>query len=225
MIQGVSAIKGISAILLDLDGTLVDSAPELTNAVNGALGPLGRRALDVAEVRTMIGNGLAVLTQRALAATGGELGGEDMDAVIDEVRRAYDCQPLPAVYDGVPETLTRLHQAGHKLIICTNKPEGSARRMLAGLGLDHLLADVAGGDRLKNRKPHPDHLLKPLEALGIAPGAAVMVGDSDIDARAAKAAGIAFIAVSYGYAKLAPAELAAAAVVDRFADILDVITG
>jgi phosphoglycolate phosphatase len=230
MIQGVSAIKGISAILLDLDGTLVDSAPELAAAVNGALGPLGRRALDVAEVRTMIGNGIPVLTQRALAATGGEppgdkTGREETEAIIEEVRRLYDCQPLPAVYDGVTETLTRLHQAGHKLIICTNKPEGSARQLLAGLGLDHLLADVVGGDRLKNRKPHPDHLLKPLKALGIAPGAAVMVGDSDIDARAAKAAGIAFIAVSYGYAKLPAAELGAAAVVDHFADILDVITG
>ncbi len=218
-------IKGISAILLDLDGTLVDSAPQLTAAINGALGPLGRRVLGVDEVRAMIGNGIGVLTERALAATGSAPGGGELEAISDKVRRLYDGQPLPKVYDGVAETLARLHEAGFKLVVCTNKPEASARQLLAGLELDQWLTDVAGGDRFTNRKPHPDHLLKPLEALGIAPTAAVMVGDSGIDATAAKAACIAFIAVSYGYAKLPLAELEAVRVIDRFADILDVVLG
>ncbi len=218
-------IKGISAILFDLDGTLVDSAPQLTAAVNGALGPLGRRVLSIDEVRTMIGNGIGALTERALAATGAEPGSDETVAIIDEVHRVYDCQSLPAVYDGVAETLARLNQAGHKLVVCTNKTESAARKLLAGLGLDQWLADVAGGDRFTNRKPHPDHLLKPLEALGIGPHAAVMVGDSGIDASAAKAAGIAFIAVSYGYAKVPLAAWEAVTVIDRFADILDVVTG
>ena len=218
-------IKNVSAILLDLDGTLVDSAPELTAAVNAALGPLGRRQLEVAEVRTMIGNGLPVLTRRALAATGGEPAEDETATVIAEARRVYDSQPLPLLFAGVAETLRRWHQAGFKLIVCTNKPEGSARRLLAGLELDHMLADIAGGDRYENRKPHPDHLLKPLEGLGIAREAAVMVGDSDIDACAAEAAGIPFIAVSYGYTKVPLESLKAAAIVDSFGDILDLIEG
>ena len=204
---------------------MVDSAPELTAALNCALGPLGRRALDVAEVRTMIGNGLPALTRRALAASGGEPGREATDAVIEDVRRLYDRQPLPAVYDGVAETLARLNEAGHKLVVCTNKPEASARKMLAGLGLDHLLAAIAGGDSFSHRKPHPDHLLKPLEALGLGPEEAVMVGDSDIDAGAARAAGIPFIAVGYGYAKVPVSELDAVAVVDRFADVMAAVAG
>jgi phosphoglycolate phosphatase len=216
-------IQEISAILLDLDGTLVDSAPELTHAVNGALGPMGRRTLGIDEIRTMIGNGIPVLTGRALAATGGDPGGTKTEAVIDEVRRIYDSQPLPALYDGVTETLTRLHGSGFKLVVCTNKPETSARKLLAGLGLDHLLTDIAGGDRFENRKPHPDHLLEPLKALSIGVHAAVMVGDSDVDASAAKAAGIPFIGVAYGYTKVPLTQLDAIAVVDHFADIVEII--
>ncbi len=209
----------LSAILLDLDGTLVDSAPQLAEAVNGALRPLGRRMLALEEVRGMIGQGLPALTRAALAATGGDPGEAAFDAILGEVRAIYDRLPPPEVYDGVRESLGLWHGAGLRLVICTNKPEGSARRLLAELDLDRYIARLAGGDSYPRRKPHPDHLLRPLEDLGIDPASAVMVGDSGIDARAARDARIPFIVVTYGYSREGPEELGAAAAVDRFGDV------
>jgi phosphoglycolate phosphatase len=230
--------KAITAILLDLDGTLVDSAPELARAVNEAFAPLARRKLGVDEIRGMIGNGIPVLTERALAATGGvpedlgpeglgpeELGPEEDAAqqIIARVRRIYDTMPAPRVYDGVIDTLALWHEMGLTLIICTNKPENSARQLIAALGFDRFIAALAGGDTYANRKPHPDHLLKPLQDLGLEPGAAVMVGDSQIDAGAAHGAGIPFIAVSYGYAKGTAEALGAARLVDRFTEVTEAV--
>lgn len=230
--------KAITAILLDLDGTLVDSAPELARAVNEALAPLGRRKLGIDEIRGMIGNGIPVLTERALAATGGvpeELGFEDLgpedlgpedDAaqqIIARVRRIYDTMPAPRVYDGVIDTLALWHEMGLTLIICTNKPENSARQLIAALGFDRFIAALAGGDTYPHRKPHPDHLLKPLQDLGLEPGAAIMVGDSQIDAGAAHAAGIPFIAVGYGYGKGTAEALGAARLVGRFNEVTEAV--
>lgn len=215
--------NAISAILLDLDGTLVDSAPELARAVNAALRAMGRGRLGIAEIRAMIGNGLPTLTIRALEATGGLPEEGAVERIVERVRRIYDTMPPPRVYDGVGDTLALWHQAGLKLVICTNKPESSARRLVAALGFDRFIDVLAGGDTYFHRKPHPDHLLRPLLELGLKPAAAVMVGDSHIDASAARDAGIPFVAVGYGYAN-APAEtLAAARTVDRFADVTDAV--
>jgi phosphoglycolate phosphatase len=220
--------EAITAILLDLDGTLVDSAPELARAVNEAFAPLGRRELGIDEIRRMIGNGIPVLTERALAATGGvpeDLGPEDVSAqeIIARVRRIYDTLPAPRVYDGVADSLARWHEMGLTLIICTNKPETSARRLVSALGFDRFIAALAGGDTYPRRKPHPDHLLRPLQDLGLGPDAAVMVGDSQIDARAAHGAGIPFIAVGYGYGFEPAQALGAVRVVERFADVIEAV--
>lgn len=209
----------LSAILLDLDGTLVDSAPELAAAVNGTFESLGRPTLGLDQVRGMIGNGLPALTQAALAATGGAPDAATTEDIIGRVRALYDRQPPPRIFDDVRETLTDWHRSGISLIICTNKPEGSARRLVAALGLDRLIAVLAGGDSYPVRKPHPGHLLRPLEQLGLDPKCSVMVGDSHIDADAARDAGIPFIAVSYGYAKQGRGEMDAVCTVDRFADV------
>jgi len=212
-----------SAILLDLDGTLVDSAPELAAAVNGTFESLGRPTLALEVIRTMIGNGLPALTEAALAATGEMPDAQTTEAVIDRVRALYDRQPPPKVYEGVRESLTDWHRLGISLVICTNKPEGSARRLVAALGLDRVIADLAGGDSYPVRKPHPGHLLLPLERLGLDPGHAVMVGDSHIDADAARDAGIPFIAVSYGYANQGRGQFEAVCTVDGFAEVSEAL--
>lgn len=208
-------IEATSAILLDLDGTLVDSAPELASAVNGALAPLGRRSLSVAEVRNMIGDGIPALTARALAATAGDGDDPAPGLVVEEVRRLYDLEPPSAPYPGVGKTLGALHEAGVALIVCTNKPEAAARCLIGRLGWLGLLATVVGGDSTLYRKPHPDHLLAPLRTIGLGRRDAVMVGDSVNDAGAAEAAGIPFIFAAYGYAgeEVPPG---AAAVIERF---------
>ncbi len=209
----------ISTIVLDLDGTLVDSAPELAHALNAALVPMGRRAVHADEVRAMIGDGVAVLTRKALAATGDVPDERGFEDVLDAVRRAYDHVPASPLYPGVAETLKELHDTGYRLAICTNKPQGPARRLMGQLDLDHLIDALAGGDSYAVKKPDPGHIQGLLDALGAAPETAVMVGDSGNDARAAQGAGTRFIAVSYGYCKGAVADLGADAVIADFAHL------
>lgn len=209
----------LSAILLDLDGTLVDSAPQLTEAVNRTLAPLGRRSLALEEVQRMIGHGIPALTRAALAATGGIPEEHATEAVVERVRHIYDTLPAPRIFDGVPDALSHWHGLGLSLVVCTNKPEASARRLLAKLALSAFIAAVAGGDSYAQRKPHPDHLLRPLRALRIDPGCAVMVGDSPTDAEAARQAGIPFLAVSYGYTRPEDGPLDAARTVASFSEV------
>jgi phosphoglycolate phosphatase len=206
----------ISTIVLDLDGTLVDSAPELAHALNVALVPMGRRTVHAEEVRAMIGDGVAVLTRKALAATGDVPDEHGFEEVLAAVRRAYDHVPASQLYPGVAETLKALHDTGYRLAVCTNKPEGPAHRLMGQLGLDHLIDALAGGDSYAVKKPDPGHIRGLLDALGATPGSAVMVGDSGNDARAARGAGTRFIAVSYGYCKEPVADLGADAVISSF---------
>jgi phosphoglycolate phosphatase len=215
--------RRISAIVLDLDGTLVDSAPELALALNTALTPDGRRTLMVDEVRAMIGDGVVTLTRRALAATGGVPDDAVFATILADVRSAYDRLPASPPYDGVAETLTRLKDLGYALAVCTNKPEGPARRLMAQLGFDGLIDALAGGDTFAVKKPDPGHVTGLLAALGASAHEAVMVGDSGNDALAARGAGLPFIAVTYGYCKGAVADLAADALVECFADLPDAI--
>lgn len=216
-------LRRIRAVVFDLDGTLVDSAAELALALNTALGPAGRRRLAVDEVRAMIGDGVVTLTRRALAATGGLPDEGDFARMLADVRAAYDRLPASAPYEGVLETLPRLKAAGYALAICTNKPEGPARRLVRQLGLDAAIDALAGGDSFAVKKPDPGHVALLLARLGIGPEASVMVGDSANDAAAARGAGLPFIAVSYGYCHGALDDLRADAVVDRFADLPDVL--
>jgi phosphoglycolate phosphatase len=213
----------ISAIVLDLDGTLVDSAPELALALNTALGPGGRRTLMVDEVRTMIGDGVVTLTRRALAATGGVPDEAGFAAVLADVRHAYDRLPASPPYDGVGETLARLKNLGYALAVCTNKPEGPARRLMAQLGFDRMIDALAGGDTFAMKKPDPGHVTGLLVALGVGAHEAVMVGDSGNDALAARGAGLPFIAVTYGYCQGTIEDLSADERIGRFADLPDVV--
>lgn len=208
-----------TTIVLDLDGTLVDSARELARAVNAGLTPLGRRAVREDEIHAMIGDGIAMLTRRALAATGDVPEGAAFDAVLADVRRVYNVLPPSPPYPGVPETLAHLHAAGIALGICTNKPEGPAHRLLAQLGFDRWIATLAGGDTFPVKKPDPGHVRELLARMGTDPARAAMVGDSINDATAARGAGLPFVAVSYGYCKGPITGLGADAVVDRFADL------
>ena len=215
--------RRISAIVLDLDGTLVDSAPELAFALNTALGSGGRRTLMVDEVRAMIGDGVVTLTRRALVATGGVPDDAGFAAILAEVRRVYDRLPASPPYEGVAETLARLKGLGYALAVCTNKPEGPARRLMVQLGFEGMIDALAGGDTFAVKKPDPGHVTGLLAALGVGTHEAVMVGDSGNDALAARGAGLPFIAVTYGYCKGAVEDLAADALVGCFADLPDAI--
>jgi phosphoglycolate phosphatase len=205
------------AILFDLDGTLVDSAPDLHAAANRMLAELGRPALSLRQVTGFVGDGVPKLVERCLAATGGT-DGLHADAV-SRFRRHYDAAPaeLARLYPGVPDALTALRRAGCRSGLCTNKPEAPTRTLLAVLGLDGFFDAVVGGDTLPERKPDPAPLRRAIEALGGDVASALFIGDSEVDAATAANAGVAFALFTRGYRKLPVGRIAAAHAFDDFA--------
>jgi phosphoglycolate phosphatase len=215
-----------AAILFDLDGTLIDSAPDLCDAIAVLLAEHHRRPLSLAETRAMVGDGATELVRRAFAATGPALVPEAVAGAVARYLEIYAAHPVrpDCIYPGVVETLTALAAAGHRLGLCTNKPQPITRAVLEALDLARFFAVVLGAQVLPVRKPDPGPLLWVTERLGVAPAAALMVGDSRNDVLAATAAGMAVVVVSYGYTKIPAAELGAAAVIDHFAELGPLLT-
>ncbi|WP_417666310.1 phosphoglycolate phosphatase [Roseibium sp.] len=204
-----------AALLFDLDGTLIDSVPDITTAANKLLATEALAPLALDEVREMIGNGIAKLVERAFAAR---------DVVLDGDRQTQMTERMMAIYqdhltdgtklmDGAEEMLRAYDQAGVKLAVVTNKPEGFTRDILEHFGLADIIDCIVGGDSGPTRKPAPDMLFHAAEAMGIGIERSVMVGDSPADIGAAKAAGMASIAVEGGYTPIPAKELGADVVV------------
>lgn len=189
-------------IAIDLDGTLVDSAPDLTVAVNAALGALSLPAADESSVRDWIGDGVDVLLERALDASGGDRA-RQLKPALDLFSAAYARHPFDRsrLYDGVPETLATLRARGFRLACVTNKREVFARAVLEQAGILEPFDLVIGGDTLPFKKPDPRPLLIAAQRLHAIPEESAMVGDSPHDLSAAAAAGFAFFWASYGYSK------------------------
>jgi phosphoglycolate phosphatase len=208
-----------NAILFDLDGTLVDSVPDLAAAMNVLLGELGRPALSLTQVTGMVGDGAPKLVERALAAS--DATSIPFPAALDRFLALYEADPtrLTKPYDGVPAVLDALAAAGWRLGVCTNKPERATRAVLAGLGLARHFAAVIGGDSGPTRKPDPGPLLAALGRLGSAPASAAMIGDHRNDVAAARAASMPVIFARYGYGEATLAGLAPDAFIDRFAEL------
>jgi len=188
--------------LFDLDGTLVDSAPDLADAVNVALAAHGIAALPQDTVRGYIGNGAARLIHRAVT---GDFDGEAEPALFNHVYEdfltAYDARVFvrTQVYDGVTATLQLLRAAGWRLACVTNKPARFTEPLLARAGLARLLDLAVSGDTLPVKKPDPEPLLHAARSLGVAVARSVMVGDSVTDLGAARNAGMPAVCVSFGY--------------------------
>lgn len=208
----------IETVIFDLDGTLVDSAADIAFAANAALAGEGLEPVTNEEAARLIGDGARKAVERAFALRSGPVDDDALDRGEHAFSIAYadPAQPLLGrLYPGVPETLAGMAAAGIGLGVCTNKPQAAAVRTLAGLGIADRFAVLVGGDRTPFRKPDPRHLLACLEPLDGRPETTAMVGDSSNDEEAARAAGTAFVGVSFGYGRLS----GAACVVDRFADI------
>jgi len=208
-------------LICDLDGTLVDSAPDLTAAVGDLLAAAGRAPLSEAAVRRMVGDGVAKLVERALAASGGVPDAGAMAGFVARYLAFYESRmtELTRPYPGAVQTLRDLKAAGWRLAVCTNKPERPSHRILAALGFDGLFEAVAGGDSFPVKKPDPGHVHGVLDALGAAPAEAVMLGDSLNDVLAARGAGVPVIAMASGYGPVPAHELGADALVDTFAEL------
>ncbi len=214
--------------LFDLDGTLVDSAPDLAVAVDLTLQQLGRPPAGIDRVRQWIGNGSGILMRRALAGkVDWEPATPEDDALHSEAMKNFFHHygqingRHALVYGGVEPFLTRLREQGCRMGIVTNKPEQFVAPLLEQMGLEHWFELTVGGDTLPVRKPDPAPLLHVMEALGGNRANTVMVGDSVTDIHAARAAGVPCIAVRYGY-NYGPAidTLGADRVVDSLAELL-----
>lgn len=188
-------------VMFDLDGTLLDSAPDLAAAVDAMLERLGRAPAGLDKVRLWIGNGARVLVRRALA--------DDMrhdavdDAAADEALALFMAlygggHALTRVYPGVLDSLALLRTLGVRLAVITNKPERFVAPLLADMGLGDF-DWIVGGDTLPQQKPDPAGLLWVMQQAGVAAGQALFIGDSRNDIRAARAAGVRCVALSYGY--------------------------
>ena len=188
-------------IVFDLDGTLVDSAPDIQVAANKMLAGEGLEPLDLATITSFIGNGLPKLVERVLRARG--ISQSQYPRLYDEVRDFYNAAPADESrpFPGVVPLLEKPKADGHRLGVCTNKPEEPARLMLNLLGLEDFFDVVVGGDALPEKKPHPAPLHHAFEALGA--GDRLYVGDSEIDAEVALAAEVRFAIYSQGYRKQA----------------------
>lgn len=211
-------------VMFDLDGTLIDSVPDLAEAVDRMLVELGRAPAGVEKVRDWVGNGARVLVRRALA------GGLDHAAVGEaETEEALarfldiyaDCHHLTALYPGVHELLEALSTAAVELAVVTNKPERFVAPLLEQVGLGGYFRWIIGGDTLPQQKPDPAALLQVMHLAGVDAAQALFVGDSRNDVLAARAAGVPCVAVSYGYNHGRPvAEEDPQLVVDNLAELL-----
>lgn len=208
------------AIVFDLDGTLIDSAADLSNTLNLLLTEHNRPHLSVESVRGMIGDGVGALVRRGFAATGEPVALTDhalltqrfLELYIDP-RRDHLAHPYP----GVVETLQAFADLGIAMGVCTNKAQVATDLVLRDAGLSEFFTAVIGQDSAPAPKPDPAHVLAVCAALG-GPNVAVMVGDSRNDVRAGQSAGLKVVMVTYGYGT--PEALAAAdARIDRFADL------
>ncbi len=183
--------------VFDLDGTLVDSAPDIHAALDRLMAQKRLPGFARAEVVGMIGDGVRVLLERAFAARGLALDEASHAAFMTDYE--VNAAVLTRAFDGIPDLLGRLRDGGWQIAVCTNKPEGAARALLAGLQLDEYFCALGGGDSFPMRKPDPGHLRATLAAADAAPEAAVMIGDHANDMLAARGAGVRAIFAGWGY--------------------------
>ncbi len=206
-------------LVLDLDGTLVHTVPDLAAALNRLMAARGLPLFDHPATAAMVGDGVAKLVERAFAARGVDQDGAALAEFSDDYARHAAVES--GLFPGVAATLQALAAEGWRLAVCTNKPEGAARSLLDALGLSPLLAAVGGGDSFPVRKPDPAHLLATLDAAGGAPARAVMAGDHANDVQAARGAGLPCIFAAWGYGPPAMAE-GAIAVADDIVAMADI---
>jgi len=202
-------------IVFDLDGTLIDSAPDVQSAASCVLEARGKDGLTLEETRSFIGEGSAVFVSKMMAAREIVDTPANQSALYQEFMAQYELAVDKAkFYPGVLDALAVLKGAGHRLGLCTNKPEKPTRAVLRHMEMESIFDAVIAGGMLDSRKPEPDMLLRTIEILG--GGQTLYVGDSEIDAQTATRAGVPFALYSEGYRKTPVSEIAHAWCFDDF---------
>jgi phosphoglycolate phosphatase len=211
----------LQVVLFDLDGTLVDTLPDIAAGMNAALAEFNLGTLDPVLIGSFVGNGPRVLAQRVLATQVSLNPGARerlVDALLASYVRHYDMQigKLGTIFPGVLEALRELSTRGLKLGVVTNALQHLAEKILDRFAIAPHLQLVLGGDRVSKHKPHPEPLLQASAALGGSPQTTLMVGDSINDVSAAHAAGCPVVCVPYGYNGGAPASALDCPIIESF---------
>jgi phosphoglycolate phosphatase len=210
-------------IAFDLDGTLVDTAPDLIGTLNAILAREGHPALPLADARDLIGRGARALLKRGFEAAGAPLEEARVSPLFEDFitiylsRIAEESRP----FEGLEAALDALEADGARFVVCTNKRTDLSVALLDALDLYNRFAAVCGADLPPAMKPDARHLLHAIEMGGGDPARGLMVGDSASDADAAKNAGLPVVLVSFGYTDVPVDQLHRDALIDRFADLPD----
>lgn len=209
-------------IVFDLDGTLVDTAPDLAAATNFVLGLKSLSPVAMAEIHPLIGHGSRAMIQAGLKVHGCTVDEGELTHLHEQFLEFYAANVAVGSrpFEQMPELIDELKARGAVLAVCTNKVEHLSKLLLATLALDAHFACIAGRDTFAECKPSPVHLLKAIEAAGGHPARAVMVGDSEVDIATAKAALVPCIAVTFGYTPRPVRELGADVVIDHYREFM-----
>ena len=213
------------AVVFDLDGTLVDTLPDLHAAIGTLLTERGLEVPSAAAVRRMVGDGARKLVERSLEWSAGTVRTAEVDAAHERFLAIYNAAPCrdSRVFANAEAALDALAAAGFSLGVCTNKPQRPTDTILAALGLTPRFRAVVGGDAVARRKPHPDHLREVLGRMGATAASAVMVGDSRNDLMAARGCEMRCILVDFGYSADPVEALGADRVIGDFAELAPVL--
>jgi phosphoglycolate phosphatase len=216
----LSALAG-ATIVFDLDGTLVDTAPDIVGTINVILVQEGLSPLPASASHLVIGRGAHWGLERAFEIAGAPRSASELDQLVTRFREHYLAHiadgslPFPGMVDAV----TRLRAAGAKTVVCTNKITALSHALLDALDLSPLFDAIVGGDAVPAQKPDPRPLIQAITAVGGEPARAIMVGDAAPDAGAARAAGIPLILVSFGYGETPAADLGPDILIHHFDEL------
>jgi phosphoglycolate phosphatase len=210
-----------ATIVFDLDGTLVDSAPDLVRALNETLDLEGLPHIKIDLLRVMVGQGARVLIERAAAHHGVSFSAQRLDELTDALTDFYraDIAGATKPFPGVIEAMDTLAALGAKFAVCTNKRTFLSRQLLDALKMTDRFSAIVGADSVPEKKPHPDHYRAAVAAAGGVVRRSVMIGDSIADVGAARGAGAAVIVYRYGYSDVGADQLGADVVLDSFSDL------
>lgn len=216
-----------TTIVFDLDGTLIDTAPDLIGATDHVLASIGLGPANAVRQRDKISFGARHMIVDALSEAGHTLPNSEIDALHDRFITHYETNiaRTSRPYRNVLDTLVSLRTSGARLAVCTNKRESLARSLLTALSMDHHFDAVAGFETFAVSKPHPGHILGTIQMAGGDPERAIMVGDSENDVKAARAAGVTVIGCSFGYTDIPMLDLNPDAIISDYDQLHSVING
>ena len=212
-------------IVFDLDGTLVDTAPDLLGALNHVLVEAGLEPVTLDSIASMIGHGAKAMIIKGMAAQGVEPDSHRMDGLFNQFLVYYEANIAVGSrpFENAVSALDQLAAGGATLAVCTNKRQSSSDRLLNTLQLSGKFAAIVGADSVPERKPHGDHILLTIDSAGGDRSRAIMVGDSRTDERAARNAGLPFIFVPFGYESETQEEIGADKVVSNYSELVPAI--